>query len=255
MPVNLQVKLNLMHSIAESYVPMFKWIILGMSNREDECIDTLANTHIKHILKRGRPEEVNIDVTYIKRLIQNYKIACSKIKTIEYFPFQENETTGYEKVYEYILANTCPNNNLIHLKIGIKLNHPLAKMPIRQHHDDAGLDLFSINDVVLHPRTTTAIPIGIAVQLPQGTYGAICGRSGLAKDGIDVTGGVVDAGYTGDLCVYLYNSSEFIKELPSGSRVAQLVCIRIDYPEPIQIVEQLKKTARGANGFGSTGSK
>ena len=92
----------------------------------------------------------------------------------------------------------------------------------------------------------------LAIQLPNGCYGRIAPRSGLAsKKFIDVGAGVIDRDYTGNIGVVLFNFGKEDFVIVPGDAIAQLVCERIAYPE-LKIVQELPKTIRGSNGFGST---
>jgi len=94
---------------------------------------------------------------------------------------------------------------------------------------------------------------GLAVAIPQGFYGRIAPRSGLAsKNGLDVLAGVIDSDYRGEVCCLLYNTSDEAIELPAGSKICQLIIEQIITPEP-EWASELEETARGAGGFGSTG--
>lgn len=88
---------------------------------------------------------------------------------------------------------------------------------------------------------------------PEGTYGRIAPRSGLAsKHFIDTGAGVIDADYRGEVKVLLFNHAEVDFQVKPGDRVAQLVLERIYTPEVIE-VSDLAESVRGAGGFGSTG--
>jgi len=136
----------------------------------------------------------------------------------------------------------------------IKLLEQDALVPIRGFETDAGLDLYSLKDYELYPRNRMLIRTGISLEIPEGYYGRVAPRSGLAvKHGIDVFAGVIDSSYRGELMVLLYNSNEietFI--IKKGDRVAQLI-IEKHYNFPIEIVDSLSDTSRGSGGFGSTG--
>lgn len=95
----------------------------------------------------------------------------------------------------------------------------------------------------------------IQVQVPEGSYGRVAPRSGLAvKNFIDVGAGVVDEDYRGNLGVVLFNHSDLDFEVKKGDRIAQFICERIFYPE-LEEVKSLTDTERGAGGFGSTGTQ
>jgi dUTP pyrophosphatase len=101
------------------------------------------------------------------------------------------------------------------------------------------------------------IKTGISVAVPNGTYGRIAPRSGLAlKNGIDVMAGVIDADYRGDVGVILVNLGSSPFTINPGDRIAQLILEKIEYNTSVQEIgeaDDLSPTSRGANGFGSTG--
>lgn len=89
--------------------------------------------------------------------------------------------------------------------------------------------------------------------IPEGCYGRVAPRSGLAiKFAIDVGAGVVDADYRGNLSILLFNFAPQEFNLKKGDRVAQLICEKILRPE-LEEVEKLDETERGDKGFGSSG--
>lgn len=100
------------------------------------------------------------------------------------------------------------------------------------------------------------IGTGIAVEIPEGYFGAIFARSGLAtKRGLRPANcvGVVDADYRGELIVALHNDTDFAQEVAEGERIAQLAIIphlSVRFVE----VDDLSSTERGEGGFGSTGT-
>ena len=128
-----------------------------------------------------------------------------------------------------------------------------ALLPTRATPTSAGLDLYSIEAVTLGPGERCLVPTGLAVAIPEGWYGRIAPRSGLAtKKGIDVLAGVIDADYRGELRCLLFNTSEETVELPAQSKICQLIIEKIIAPEP-QWAEDLSNTSRGERGFGSSG--
>jgi dUTP pyrophosphatase len=129
---------------------------------------------------------------------------------------------------------------------------PSATLPTRAHPDDAGLDLYSLEDAALQPGEGNVIKTGIAVAVPFGHVGLVCDRSSLAKRGLKTAGGVIDAGYRGELGVVLWNISGKPQSLKKGERLAQLLIVPVATPAPVESAD-LGETARGAGGFGSTG--
>ena len=137
--------------------------------------------------------------------------------------------------------------------IKVKILNELAKCPFRANPSDAGMDLYSIQDLVILPHSRGMVETGISLEIPDGYYGRIAPRSGLAlKNGIDVFAGVVDSSYRGPINVILYNSDIADFKVAKGDRVAQLI-IEKHYNFNIEVVEDLGDTDRGFNGFGSTG--
>lgn len=135
----------------------------------------------------------------------------------------------------------------------IKLLYKNAKTPTRAHDTDAGADLYSVESLGIPPLERKAVETGICIKVPEGYYGRIAPRSGLAlKNGIDVLAGVIDSSYTGQIKVILYNTDKdnyhFIE---SGDKIAQLI-IEKHYNFDFELVEELEQTDRGNKGFGSS---
>ena len=126
-------------------------------------------------------------------------------------------------------------------------------VPTRGSYLSAGYDLSSVEDAVIPSLGRVAVPTGLAMKVPVGTYGRIAPRSGLAfKHGIDVLAGVVDADYSGQIVVILYNTSGNEYEIKKGDRIAQFIIEKIEMLD-VEVVDELPKTERGEGGFGSTG--
>lgn len=136
----------------------------------------------------------------------------------------------------------------------IKLLDKNAKIPFRANKTDAGADLCSIENYKIEPLERKAISTGISVKIPDGYYGRIAPRSGLAyKNGIDVLAGVIDSDYTGEIKVILFNTDkEKSFEINKGDRIAQLI-IEDHFNFDFEVVDELVDTERGDKGFGSSG--
>lgn len=107
---------------------------------------------------------------------------------------------------------------------------------------------------VVRARGKELVKTDIQIEVPEGCYGRVAPRSGLAwKNSIDVGAGVIDQDYRGNVGVILFNHSDIDFEVKQGDRVAQLICERITYPV-VEEVDSLTDTKRGENGFGSTGT-
>ena len=130
---------------------------------------------------------------------------------------------------------------------------PRAILPARGSAFAAGLDICSIEDLVIEPHGRATARTGLAVAIPPGFYGRVAPRSGLAaKHGLDVLAGVIDSDYRGELCCLLYNTGDSAITLPAGSKICQLIIEKIIAPQAAW-TNDLDETARGAGGFGSTG--
>ena len=129
---------------------------------------------------------------------------------------------------------------------------PDATLPTRAHPDDAGMDLYNLEDVHIGPSEGKLAKTGIAIALEMGYVAMVADRSSLAKKGIKTAGGIIDAGYRGELHIVLWNLSKEAIHLKKGERIAQLLILPIATPA-VQEVQILDETARGTGGFGSTG--
>ncbi|BHF79005.1 hypothetical protein SprV_0602212200 [Sparganum proliferum] len=128
-----------------------------------------------------------------------------------------------------------------------------ATTPTRGSELAAGYDLYSAHDCFVPPKGRALVKTDIQISLPDGCYGRVAPRSGLAlKHGIDVGAGVVDQDYRGNIGVILFNFGDEEFQVKKGDRIAQLVCEKIFLPRLVE-QDQLDETVRGANGYGSTG--
>lgn len=145
------------------------------------------------------------------------------------------------------------------MKIKYKKLSNLAIEPTRGSEYSAGYDLYAAleESVSIQPHTTVKIPTDLAFELPEGTFGGIFARSGLAtKLGLRPSNcvGIVDADYRGNAIVAVHNDSDEVRVIEPATRIAQLVVlpfIQFDFEE----TNELTETVRGEGGFGSTGSK
>ena len=133
--------------------------------------------------------------------------------------------------------------------------HPSAKLPARSSPHAAGLDLFSVEDVTIHPGHRAAVRLGLSVSIPAGFYGRVAPRSGLAVEyGLDVLAGVIDSDYRGEIVCVLINHGDVPVHVGVGQRIAQLVIESIITPRS-EWADELDNTERGSSGFGSSGKK
>lgn len=145
------------------------------------------------------------------------------------------------------------------MKIKMKKLNPNAKTPTRGSDRAAGYDLYAAisEPYDIAPHSTVKIPTGLAFELPEGTFGAIYARSGLAtKKGLRPANctGVCDEDYRGEYIVALHNDTDELMTVDPGERIAQLI-IQPYIAAEFEEAEELTKTGRGDGGFGSTGEK
>src|SRR3981189_3555209 len=118
--------------------------------------------------------------------------------------------------------------------LSFKQFDPNAILPERASPFSAGLDLYSIEAVDLKPGERRLIRTGLAVAIPEGHYGRLAPRSGLAvQKGIDVLAGVIDADYRGEIQCLLHNTGAEIVELPAQTRICQLIIEKMIPPTPV----------------------
>ena len=189
---------------------------------------------------------------FLKRMIRGINTAIS-------------ETEGISKRYIQVPFVKC---------------HPEAQMPKYAHPDDSGMDVFALDDYVIHPGETKLISTGIKMAVPNGYEIQVRPKSGRAlksKMRIANAPGTVDASYRGELCVIIDNIEPSIKDITynfddkgrpiitsilrgndmiigKGEKFAQLVLMEVPKAVLFQ-VESLDDTERAEGGFGSSGLK
>ena len=140
--------------------------------------------------------------------------------------------------------------------VSIKILSRDAQIPHMAYNGDAGVDLRSIERIVLEPQERAMVATGLAIALPEGYAGFVLPRSGLAaKHGISIVNapGLIDSNYRGELKVILLNTDpdkSFTIEI--GDRIAQLIVMPVPTIN-FEQVEELTESQRGESGFGSSG--
>jgi dUTP pyrophosphatase len=140
----------------------------------------------------------------------------------------------------------------------IKLLEAGARVPEVAHPgEDLGYDVFALEAVKLAPRATVRVRTGIAVEARHPETGVSLGllvrdRSSMASRGIATTGGVIDAGYRGEIQILMTNLGDGAVELKAGEKIAQVVPVPV-LTGRVEQVETLENSARAAKGFGSSG--
>lgn len=139
------------------------------------------------------------------------------------------------------------------MRIKIKKLIKEAKLPNYAYEGDAGLDVYSAEEIILRPGQWKAVRTGISCELPLGYAFFVWDKSGLAlKEGITTMAGVIDASYRGEYKIVLLNLSSKEYRIKKGEKIAQLILQKVEKAE-IQEVDKLSKSKRGKGGFGSTG--
>lgn len=141
------------------------------------------------------------------------------------------------------------------MQIKIKKLIKEAVIPTQGSEYAAGYDLYSCINADILSNETVAISTGLAIEIPEGYFGAVFARSGLAsKEGLRPANcvGVVDSDYRGEIKVMIHNDSKSDRQIKKNERIAQLVILpylKIEFQE----CEKLSDTQRGEGGFGSSG--
>lgn len=139
------------------------------------------------------------------------------------------------------------------MKLKVKKLNNNAILPDYKLHGDAGLSLYALEKIEIKAGTRATIATGIAVEIPHGYVGLIWDRGSVShKLGLKVLGGVVDAGYRGDIGVGLYNTSDKSHTVEIGDKIAQMLIQNVELVDVIE-VENLEESTRGDRRFGSTG--
>ena len=138
------------------------------------------------------------------------------------------------------------------MELKVSRIHPDAKLPFYGHKGDAGVDLFSVVDLVLERGQVQAVSTGIKVAIPEGYVGLIWDKSGISLKGVHRLAGVIDSCYRGEVKVVMVNLSDSPFVIEKGMKIAQMLI------QPLTVVnvveaEELDDTSRGEGGFGSTG--
>lgn len=143
------------------------------------------------------------------------------------------------------------------MKVNVKKLTNTAALPTRGSVKAAGYDLYAdvSEDIKIAPHTTEKIGTGLAMEIPDGYFGGIYARSGIAtKEGLRPANcvGVVDSDYRGEIIVALHNDSELERVVSASERIAQIIIqpyLSVEFEE----TDELEKSERGEGGFGSTG--
>jgi dUTP pyrophosphatase len=141
------------------------------------------------------------------------------------------------------------------ITLKIKKLHQDAIVPHYVHDGDAGMDLYSLEEIIIKAGERATVGTGIATEFSRGYVALVCDKSGLAsKAGIKTMGGVIDCNYRGEYKVIMFNTSKQDYTVKKGEKIAQVLIQPVIQAE-IEEVNELSDTSRGEGGFGSTGLK
>ena len=141
------------------------------------------------------------------------------------------------------------------MKLQVQKLDKEAKLPSYAYKGDAGMDIYSIEDIDVSPGEKVAVRTGLRLAIPEGYAGFVWDKSGLAvKHHIKTMAGVIDSDYRGELQVVLTNLGKENYHIEKGSKIAQLIISPIASFE-IEEAEIADETERGEGGFGSSGTQ
>lgn len=139
-------------------------------------------------------------------------------------------------------------------KIRVKKLDPGATVPSFAYKGDAGMDLYSIEEIELSSGERASVRTGIAMAIPKGYVGLVWDKSGLShKKGLKTLGGVIDTGFRGECKVGIVNLSAEDIKINKGDKIAQILIQSIEQPD-VEEVDALEETERSDKGFGSSGA-
>ena len=148
------------------------------------------------------------------------------------------------------------------MSLKFKKLHPDAKLPTRAHRTDAGMDVYTIENVTVPPRGDAITGLGLPSAFHDDHALLVFNKSGRAtKLKLDKGAEVIDSGYRGEIHVHLFNHSDEPAVIKKGEKIAQLLLVKIwnGQPEEIDLIDEGAdwddQTERGTGGFGSTGIK
>ena len=213
------------------------------------CAKMIANCGIKRVVCMKRYH----DGKEAERVFRRSGIALVHQSEEE----EQYANKGSKKIEDEKRENNLEpkEQNVKNPKLKIKKLDLDAILPEFAREGDAGLDLYSLEGMNIAAGERVSIATGIAMELPEGYVGMIWDRTGVSlKKGLKVIGGVFDSSYRGDAKVLMANISDKNVEIMKGDKIAQMVIQPYVRPE-IEITNELTKTERGDQMFGSSDKK
>jgi dUTP pyrophosphatase len=130
-----------------------------------------------------------------------------------------------------------------------------SKIPTKAYETDAAFDFYSSENITIQPNCGISVSTGVSMDIAPGYVGLLFSRSGMGAKGLRLSNcvGVIDSGYQGEISVLLHNDSAISYYVNMHDKIAQLMILRIPEIELVLVNEFGTNTARGDDGFGSTG--
>jgi len=150
------------------------------------------------------------------------------------------------------------------LKLKIKKLHPEAIIPTRTYRTDAGIDLYSIEDVTIPSGHQREVRTGVALEIPEGYHVQLHTRSSFGKKGLRCHLGIFDSGYRNEVTIWVVNTQQYNEndkgglipltsyEIKKGDKICQMILLPVPEVEIIE-VDELSESERGTKGHGSSG--
>lgn len=138
------------------------------------------------------------------------------------------------------------------MQIKIKKLHKDAKLPTHGHPGDAGIDFYAVETVIFAPGAQERVRTGVAIEIPENHVGLIWDKSSISFNfGLKIFGGVIDAGYRGEIIMCLLNTSNREVKIEKGYKIAQMLIQKFEHCDILE-VNELSETVRGQGREGST---
>jgi dUTP pyrophosphatase len=158
----------------------------------------------------------------------------------------------------------CDESELLRLgcrekKMRVKLLDPKAKVPTVAHPGfDLGYDLYALDNVLLYNNSTEKVRTGVIIEFPEGYGGIVKDRSSMALNYVTTSGGVIDDGYQGEMCVLMTYRKPDVEspncyKIRAGDKIAQIIPVKVMTHEEVVVTDYLRPSVRGDKGFGSSG--
>lgn len=195
-------------------------------------------------------KELDSELNKLLEVIENLNFSAGEL---------DDDDTESEEVNKSLTElDDYMNQELLKVELPFKKLNPDSIVPTFAYSLDSGFDLYSIEEVGLLPFGRALVPTGLAFEVPDGTELQVRSKSGLAiNQGLMVLNspGTVDCGYLGEIKVIVMNMNNYAVTIEKHQKVAQGVLCPVFNGKKVKLTEKdnLGKSDRGANGFGSTG--